>query len=769
MSLKEESKDFVYRFLFTSVIAMLIFLEIFKSYDPELIVKENIYYLLMISFSFNVLVVVYHKIHFYIFPAILFVVLLLYLLIDNEKLSEFYESTSFILLLIGFGSFVLFLVSDISVVIGLLFSVGLLAYMLVFLFSDMEIYPATPALCIFYICSIVVRFSRDGFRKKAIERVRSYQTFLMPFILVIPLIVFVIPKPEDPISWEWAKNLYNNTVDWFNKVLHNISLNFSSDDDKDSFEIRFENGNTMTYSNESDGDTEVFEITPFDRLFSDIYINGRSFNKFENGNWHDTLETDADYATIDAFETYYGMINYDKDLINDLTRKSFIKIRFLNFNSDLLFAPAKLLTPEQEKFNDKLIFSGEQILFDNKKTYGNEYELGFLQLNYGSRALTDYLKADISDNPEALESVKNIYLRALYPDMTMEKLKAYRDYVKRYYTSEVKIRDSVIKWINDVTDGAETGYEKLKCIETALVSMEYSLTNGALPDYVKSEGDFVDYFIIEKRSGYCVHYATALCLIARYLGYPSRIVQGYRSDTKVNVTSPVKNSSGHSWPEVYFEGKGWIAFEPTPGFRKGRYRGWMESSEKYKVPTDFSFEYNEEQTQTVASISDTEYTEEHEGQSVSWILILIIAAIVIVSIMLLLTFGLILNRRKRKKYDKTDLYCLEYRETEQILNEFKIVRRKNETLNEFALKYRTDIQNVLEKCRIENKSFYSVDDGFIKIYEEVIYGNRIPQEAEIDGLREAKRKFMRLLKRYYKMTYIIHKLHLFILSSIKIA
>ena len=74
---------------------------------------------------------------------------------------------------------------------------------------------------------------------------------------------------------------------------------------------------------------------------------------------------------------------------------------------------------------------------------------------------------------------------------------------------------------------------------------------------------------LDVKSGYCVHYASAFALMARTLDMPSRIVVGYlpgvNTSTVVdgqNVRS-VLSGQLHSWPEVYFDGIGWVAFEPT--------------------------------------------------------------------------------------------------------------------------------------------------------------------------------------------------------------
>jgi hypothetical protein len=56
-------------------------------------------------------------------------------------------------------------------------------------------------------------------------------------------------------------------------------------------------------------------------------------------------------------------------------------------------------------------------------------------------------------------------------------------------------------------------------------------------------------------------------MLARILGYPTRVSVGFlpgtpsRADPDAYV---VRGNDAHAWPEVYFEGYGWVPFEPTP-------------------------------------------------------------------------------------------------------------------------------------------------------------------------------------------------------------
>ncbi|HKF75808.1 MAG TPA: transglutaminase domain-containing protein, partial [Candidatus Dormibacteraeota bacterium] len=66
--------------------------------------------------------------------------------------------------------------------------------------------------------------------------------------------------------------------------------------------------------------------------------------------------------------------------------------------------------------------------------------------------------------------------------------------------------------------------------------------------------------------GYCQYFATAMADMLRSLGIPARLVNGYGPGTYDQRLQRfvVRESDAHTWPEAYFPGYGWIAFEPTP-------------------------------------------------------------------------------------------------------------------------------------------------------------------------------------------------------------
>lgn len=72
-------------------------------------------------------------------------------------------------------------------------------------------------------------------------------------------------------------------------------------------------------------------------------------------------------------------------------------------------------------------------------------------------------------------------------------------------------------------------------------------------------------FLLTDRRGYCIHFASAMALMARITGIPSRVAVGFLPGTKNGDVWQVQAKEMHAWPELFFEGFGWVRFEPTAG------------------------------------------------------------------------------------------------------------------------------------------------------------------------------------------------------------
>jgi transglutaminase-like putative cysteine protease len=73
-------------------------------------------------------------------------------------------------------------------------------------------------------------------------------------------------------------------------------------------------------------------------------------------------------------------------------------------------------------------------------------------------------------------------------------------------------------------------------------------------------------FVDEVREGHCEYFASALAVMARTLGYPTRVVNGFSGGdyNPVGEYWVVRGRHAHSWVEVWFPERGWTLFDPTP-------------------------------------------------------------------------------------------------------------------------------------------------------------------------------------------------------------
>lgn len=109
--------------------------------------------------------------------------------------------------------------------------------------------------------------------------------------------------------------------------------------------------------------------------------------------------------------------------------------------------------------------------------------------------------------------------------------------------------------------GARTKEEEARAIEFRL-QKDYSYTLQ-MPD--QEPADPVAHFLFERRKGHCEYFASAMAVLLRLRGIPSRVVTGFQdsSDDPINGWRIIRASDAHSWVEAYIDQR-WEVFDPTP-------------------------------------------------------------------------------------------------------------------------------------------------------------------------------------------------------------
>jgi transglutaminase-like putative cysteine protease len=113
-----------------------------------------------------------------------------------------------------------------------------------------------------------------------------------------------------------------------------------------------------------------------------------------------------------------------------------------------------------------------------------------------------------------------------------------------------------------IVAGTQTPYDAALQIQNYLRSppFRYDLNVPA----GQSQSALVD-FLFHTRAGFCQQFAGAYAVLAREAGLPARVAVGFTEGYRDSQGYyHVKDEDAHAWPEVWFGGIGWVAFEPTP-------------------------------------------------------------------------------------------------------------------------------------------------------------------------------------------------------------
>ncbi len=256
-----------------------------------------------------------------------------------------------------------------------------------------------------------------------------------------------------------------------------------------------------------------------------------------------------------------------------------------------------------------------------------------------------------------------------------------------------------------ITSSANSGYEQ------ALALQDYFRNGSFIYDDNVGSGhsiDNIEDFLVARR-GYCEQFASTFAAMARAVGLPTRVAVGFT----VGENSPdnptqyfVKGKHAHAWPEVYLEGTGWVAFEPTPGRgapNAENYTGLVENQtassplDTYELtpepasapstPTEEVDLLAEIENQASTNNANNQRTN-NNGATMWWVWAILCAGIGLILVGLGVPFARRLLRRRRflQLPGSREEIKLLWAETTDALGFLNIVPKVSETHGEFALR-----------------------------------------------------------------------------------
>ena len=222
----------------------------------------------------------------------------------------------------------------------------------------------------------------------------------------------------------------------------------------------------------------------------------------------------------------------------DAFRSAEIRVELLEEGTSTLFVPGRLVDFQMDLSTAVYYNTAGEVFMAREVAPGDSYALQALLPVEGEALRRAVLAAEgLSDDR--------------YPGMLAD-----------YTTLPAGIEEGVYALTMQVTGGAETAYDRAEAIADYLRGhMRYALD----VEYPPSDRDFVSYFLLDSQTGYCSYFASAMAVMGRIAGLPTRYVEGYLARPGEAGEAVLTGEDAHAWAEIYFNGVGWIPFDATAG------------------------------------------------------------------------------------------------------------------------------------------------------------------------------------------------------------
>jgi transglutaminase-like putative cysteine protease len=203
----------------------------------------------------------------------------------------------------------------------------------------------------------------------------------------------------------------------------------------------------------------------------------------------------------------------------------------------------------------------------------------------------------------------------------------------------------------EITADSSTPYEQAMALQTYFrATTNFTYDTRVAP----SRTDDAVWDFLQSKRGYCVQFSTSMTMMARSLGIPARVGVGFLpGESDRNGTYLISGHESHAWPELFFEGYGWVRFEPTPAVQTGAPPQWSDPFRGISAPAsqpDDVLPTARPQSTSSAAPGDQSSATTADDAGRAWFPIAITVAIVLA----IASFGLaIIRRRTRFRADLT--------------------------------------------------------------------------------------------------------------------
>ncbi|MCY4256977.1 MAG: transglutaminaseTgpA domain-containing protein [bacterium] len=272
-----------------------------------------------------------------------------------------------------------------------------------------------------------------------------------------------------------------------------------------------------------------------------------------------------------------------------------------------------------------------------------------------------------------------------------------------------------------ITQQATSRYEQ------ALALQNYFRNGNFIYDDSVATGhsnDRIETFLATRR-GYCEQFAGTFAAMARSVGLAARVAVGFtvgEADTDDPNLFVVRGKHAHAWPEIYLQGAGWVAFEPTPSRgapNAWNYTGVAESqavslnppqenlatgdSPASQVPSD-EIDLQSLIAQQVLETSGSQTQNAAQNSTISswvWVTLAVAAGLVLFAVLVPAVAKLRRWRRHRRLSSNRDHIQMLWADTIGALRFCRITPEVSETHEEFA-------HRAIQQVPLHNKELHQL-------------------------------------------------------------
>jgi hypothetical protein len=599
--------------------------------------------------------------------------------------------------------------------------------------SQVDIDKIVVCIFIFYILTILVELCGIIYSKKAGRQdKRAGILYLAPICLLLAILSVSLPSRPEPIQWKGIKLLYNNVREKFDTWMVDLEYYFSKSESDFAISLTGydEESGELGSGGQLSKDERTAMLVSGYKESNPVYLIGSVSDIYTGNSWEkskeDRTEGEEEYF-LDYSELVNALARQEVGIFDeqDLVKRRYLNIRFYNLKTKTCFYPLKSSWIDIKTKKSKPQADYSSIMFPRALGRGTNYQVVSYEMNLEGQAFQEMLRnADTfsySEEPKVSgATVDWLGENILYQDNvsaidiweSYDLLKQRAENIHKLYTVLPNTLPNRVKELAvSITEEYDTTYDKLKAIESYLNTYPYTLTPGGIP-----EGqDFVDYFLFENKKGYCTSFASALAVLGRCIGVPTRYVEGFvvtYQGKYENDMYPVKNSQTHAWAEAYIEGVGWIPFEATSPFLNVRYTKWKEKviaqGGGSTEPTNRYDYHRPEEMPNLTPLEIPILVEKERNNNVITGVIIFLATILII-IWILFIYYSILRLKYKKAFVKADystkMYMLFLRIL-RILQREGYVLHPQETILMLA-------HRVKDKFRYESITFTTVANIFM--------------------------------------------------------